>query len=533
MSFRQNQSQQITFNDTYWGLTDREKKALENSWAKVFADDIFPGINEEPFRVLYSDKASRPNTPVNVLVGASLLKELFDLSDDEIFEELMLDVRFQYALHTMSFEEQPLSDKSLARFRKRCYEYETAFGIDLYHNCIEEIADRIQRLMGIDGRIRRMDSTMIEANIRKLSRMELIYTCIAKLVKYLEKSKVEFDHEQLGHYLDPDDYNRFIYHSRSEDVNERMLTLLKDADTLFEICNGGYDDVTEYQLFARCMAEQTIPEAEGRRLRTKEDGGMDSNTMQNPSDPDATFRSKAGKDHRGYVANLVESVGPNGSVVTGYTFEKNNVSDDAMLREYLENIEPQPEEAVLTVDGAYASVENIELAASKNIELVPTDLRGRDTDPIMAEFKLNEDGTKVLECPNGYAPKSCSYDKKNEQCHVSFLRDQCANCPFQKQCNPKIFKRVAKKTVSRKSVARARYVKSKDTDRFKQIARLRNGVETVPSILKNRYDVNQMPVRGLLRSKFCFGSKLGALNFCKLLRFRNGTGRYAPNPIFG
>lgn len=31
----------------------------------------------------------------------------------------MLDVRFQYALHTTSFEELPLSDKSLQHFRKK------------------------------------------------------------------------------------------------------------------------------------------------------------------------------------------------------------------------------------------------------------------------------------------------------------------------------------------------------------------------------------------------------------------------------
>jgi hypothetical protein len=149
----------------------------------------------------------------------------------------------------------------------------------------------------------------------------------------------------------------------------------------------------------------------------------------------------------------------------------------------------------------------------------------------MADFKFNEDFTKVLECPNGYAPKSCSYDKRNEQCHVSFLRDQCANCPYQKQCKPTIYKRVAKKTVSRKSVARAEYLKDRETERFKQIARLRNGVETVPSILKNQYNADQMPVRGLQRSKFFFGSKIGALNFRKLFRFRNGTGHYAQNPI--
>ena len=54
MSFKVNSSQQISFNDSVFSLTAREKKALDNSWAKIFADEIFPNIDEERFSVLYS-----------------------------------------------------------------------------------------------------------------------------------------------------------------------------------------------------------------------------------------------------------------------------------------------------------------------------------------------------------------------------------------------------------------------------------------------------------------------------------------------
>ena len=63
MSFKENTCQQISFTDSFSGLTAREQKALERSWAKIFADEIFPAIDEKRFSVLYSDKASRPNTP--------------------------------------------------------------------------------------------------------------------------------------------------------------------------------------------------------------------------------------------------------------------------------------------------------------------------------------------------------------------------------------------------------------------------------------------------------------------------------------
>ena len=80
---------------------------MEKSWAKIFADEIFPSIDEERFSVLYCDKASRPNTPVNVIIGALIIKELFDYSDDEIVENLMLDLHLQYALQNSRYQTKP------------------------------------------------------------------------------------------------------------------------------------------------------------------------------------------------------------------------------------------------------------------------------------------------------------------------------------------------------------------------------------------------------------------------------------------
>ncbi len=45
------------------------RKRLENSWACVFYRDFFCRMDETPFSVLYADIPSRPNIPINVLVG--------------------------------------------------------------------------------------------------------------------------------------------------------------------------------------------------------------------------------------------------------------------------------------------------------------------------------------------------------------------------------------------------------------------------------------------------------------------------------
>ena len=124
MSFAFNQSQQLSLFDATSNLTEREKHLLEKSWAKYFAEHIFPEIDEAPFAVLYSDRPSRHNTPVNVIIGALILKEIFGLTDEELVDTLPFDIRYQYALHTTSFEEQPLNGRTLGRFRARCNSYE-------------------------------------------------------------------------------------------------------------------------------------------------------------------------------------------------------------------------------------------------------------------------------------------------------------------------------------------------------------------------------------------------------------------------
>lgn len=529
MAFKQNGCQQISLDDSFLGLTERERNTLEKSWAKIFADEIFPFIDEERFSILYSDKASRPNTPVNVIIGALIIKELFDYSDDEIVENLMLDLHLQFALHTTSFEEQPISDKTLSRFRKRCYDYETLHGVDLYHDCVKDLSSKIAKLMNLNGRIRRMDSMMIESNIRFLSRMELIYTCISKLVMYLSKNKQDVVPESFQHYADPNDYNRIFYHQRNDDMAAMIQTLLEDSNQLLELCKTDFDEAIEYQLFIRCLSDQTVVEGGKRRLRTKEDGTMNSSALQNPSDPDATYRNKAGKLHRGYAANLEETVGKNGSVVTDYQYEQNIYSDSQFLQDSISKMDKSDEEIILITDGGYGGGDNTARAKEKNVTLVTTALIGKEAPDVLADFVFNEDGTKLLKCAAGHSPKSCSYTKRTKQCNVSFERELCANCPHQSQCKPKIYKNVAKFITSQNASNRARTQRYMKEDEFSNYARLRNGVETVPSNIRKNYHLEKLP-RGKQRGKFFFGSKIAALNFRKLFGFRKGLGNYALNP---
>lgn len=347
------EQQQMSLFDSYENLTEREKKFLEKSWARYFSEHIFPKIDEKPYEVLYSAKDSRPNTPVNIQIGALLIKELTGLSDDELLASLMFDIRFQYALHTTSFIEQPLSDRTLGRFRARCNAYEEETGIDLLHDTIHSLSDEMAQMMKIDQSLKRMDSLMVASNIKKMSRLELLYTCVANLAK--EAGRNCTLSEGLLHYTEADDRNRVIYNNHSDETSAKIAAVLKDAAALKEFCGTDYAGSGNYQLRVRVLREQAVQEEDGTyRLHMKEDGGMGSSILQNPADPDATYREKVGKQNRGYVANVTESIDEGGSIVTDYQYAQNNHSDSAFLKETLEGMEEQDEAVTIVADGAYS-----------------------------------------------------------------------------------------------------------------------------------------------------------------------------------
>lgn len=530
MSFVLNSAQQISLFDKLAFLSKRKQQMLEKSWAQSFSDHIFTRINEHIFAPLYSEKTnSRPNAPVNVVVGALILKDFSGLNDEEITEACEFDFRYQYALHTTSFEDQPVSERTLSRFRSRLAAYELTTGEDLLHECFVDMADSMREYMEISPSIKRMDSMMVESNIRKMGRLELLYTCLSNLVKELHRDgKVELL-EGLEHYADPNDRNRVIYHDQGIPQAERLQKVIDDASSLLPKCADEYAESEDYQLLERAIREQTKKDDNGHNIPKGKGDGMDSSTLQSPADPDATYRMKAGKEHRGYSANITETVDKNGSLVTDYQYDVNTRSDVDYLRESLENEGTSEETTALIADGAYASEELTRKAAEKNIGLITTGLRGRKPREILTKFKLSEDGQAVLECPEGHIPQSSSYIRQTDSIRVSFPRCCCESCPHREACNAKVKARTAVLILSLSALEHTQEaIRRKDDDAMKLIGRIRNGVETVPSVLRRKYHVDAMPVRGKLKTKVFFGFKMLALNFSKLWLYERGLEKCRP-----
>lgn len=532
MDFVANSVQQMSLTDSVFNLTKREQNFLEKSWAKTFADKVFPAIDEDIFSVLYSGKASRPNTPVNVIIGALILKEALGDTDDELVQALMFDIRYQYALHTTSFEEQPLSDRTLSRFRARCLAYEIETETDLIHECITKMAKEISEFMDIAPNMQRMDSRMVAANIRNLSVLELFYTCVANLAKIMEQRDTELP-ETVRHYTQKDDYNRFIYHQRDMDAVTRTVLVMHDAEKLVELCDGSgdFDDTSEYQLLIRLLRERTVLNDDGSRCpREKGEIEEPSKVLLNPSDPEATFRKKAGTKHLGYAGNITESVGEKGSLVTDYAYEQNIYSDSQLLKDHLATEPVYPEPAVLVADGAYSGESNTSNAEGHNIRLVTTNFTGYKPADIFAEFVFDKTGRILLECINHKKPVRTHYDEHNDRCNAYFTAEDCGNCPYRVQCHPDFgkSKATALREISWKAVNRAKMLWHMKTEEFYELAHFRNGVESIPSLLRRRYHVDKIPAHGKRRTRLHFGFKIAALNFQKLLDYTSRSETHAP-----
>lgn len=183
---------------------------------------------------------------------------------------------------------------------------------------------------------------------------------------------------------------------------------------------------------------------------------------------------------------------------------------------------------VLVADGAYASENTVKVAKEHNINLTTTNFTGHKPNDCFAEFKFSKDGRQLLYCANDVAPFHQIYDSNNDRCYARFPLEICTNCPHFEACKPRMLTKYARKEVSWKAVNRAQQLRFMKSEKFKELADFRNGVEAIPSLLRRKYNVDRIPVHGIKATKLFFGFKIGALNFKKLLSFTNSLNQCVP-----
>ncbi len=100
-------------------LPEKYRQRLERSWAGTFRREFFLRLHEAPFAALYATVDSRPNTPVNMLVGLDTLKAGFGWSDEELYDHFLYDLQVRYAVGLDSLAEGDFELRTLYNWPRR------------------------------------------------------------------------------------------------------------------------------------------------------------------------------------------------------------------------------------------------------------------------------------------------------------------------------------------------------------------------------------------------------------------------------
>ena len=572
MSYRQNpikldkdgyvEGSQINLFSDYYSLPPRYRRDLQKGWAGAFRVLIMPNIDESPYRVLYSELPGRPNTPVNWILGALMLKGIKQIpTDDDTREKFCYDMEFRYAIVCENYAGAPFSDNVFTDFRKRCMLHYLKTGVDLIHGTFEALREPLQKLMEIDPSLMRIDSTMVEASICEMNRLTLLYISNALMLEAITglkihlrpgktktvKNKVDLidgqicitemsDAEKeadekarasarqaraqkmeeakallpkaLHHYLDKEDENVILYHNKEQSYDERINQVVKDAQEIMKLCeeHPEYRGLEQYDTFVRILKEQCKLDEQGIYSLREKGEGMTSDMVQSPYDTEATYRSKDGESHKGYVVAFTQAQNADGeSLLMDYEVDKNNVSDQELGERLVKRMDEQPADAGAKIvgDSLFTSDEMVRAAAEKNYEIVNTNLTGKRPPDHCADHEFDAEGN-LTKCAGGAVPIETKVNKDGS-CTAKIEKNACEQCPHREECGVKAQKNSNALKTSLKTKERAEELRKRDTEEFRKLSHFRNGVETVPSLLKNKYKIDKIRGSGIARRIFQIG----------------------------
>ena len=193
--FKENHSHlQLPLTSHVDGLPEKLRKRMENSWAGVFYWEFFCRIDETSFGVLYADFPSRPNIPINILVGLEFLKAGNGRTDEELYDNFCYDIQVRYALGYRQLGEGDFDLRTLYYFRERLSRYMQENGVNLIQQAFEQVTDKQVEAFKVKTGKQRMDSFQIASNIRQMGRVQLLVEVLQRVHRMLN----EADQQRYG-----------------------------------------------------------------------------------------------------------------------------------------------------------------------------------------------------------------------------------------------------------------------------------------------------------------------------------------------
>lgn len=521
--FRETRRQQSLLESTYL-VPAVLRGRLQRSWAQAFREHVLPLMDEESFRSTFSTDG-RPNKSVRLLMAAHLLKEMFDLTDQQTLENLSFHLQWHHAL-CLEPEEALTCQKTLHNFRVRL------LGSPEAQRAFARVTEGLIHLDGLSVARQRVDSTHILSNIAHLNRLSLFVETTRSLLRELASACPD-----RLESIDPQLQARYVEEGFEDATREQVRRRLPEAaQDLARLVRKFSDDrevlgLESYRVAARLVLEQCrVRVVESQvEVTLREAGELSGGGLQSPHDPDATYGHKG----KGYEAQLTETCAEENpyQVITDVAINGANKHDSQALPGVLDRLaerELLPE--VLLADAGYCSGDNLLLAAQNGLELLsplasntkPSEAEHQlpsaaaaapqDVQPVeITDFSFNRTRDRALRCPAGVGPHS--QGPVRAQLQALFPKARCRTCPMAPSCptQPRRNGDRALRWTPRKLILTQHRKRQKEPS-FRHLYRKRSGIESTNAELKHRHGAARLRVRRRDRVSLALLLKVTALN---------------------
>jgi Transposase DDE domain/Transposase domain (DUF772) len=512
--------------DPFPYLGPKRKQRIESSWAKVFREHILTTLPVEKVFTKYDPVFGAPTKELYAMLGLMVIQQMHDMTDEEAVDQFAYNIQWHFALNITSASDADayVSPKTLWNMRDLLIER------NLYQVIFEDVAKKLADVFNVDVAKQRFDSVHIFSNMRHLGRLGLFVKTIKKFLVNLKRH-----HKNLYESLETTITDRYMTKQGdavfsmvkpSESINT-LATLANDVFSLVERFRGNEQVVamSTYQLLARLLKEQCVVErvdTHTTQVSVKANKDVPSDSLQNPSDPDAGYDGHKGK---GYQVQVAESYNTSEdtntlNLITSVIVEPAHKHDAHATIPLIESTEKSglKPEAVLA-DTPYGSDENCEKAKTMGVEIVSPVMGklGEASVPLTA-FTMNSEN-EITSCPEGCAPAKTR--SKGDNHTALFSKKTCRGCSRKKTCPTMPGKKGRYLRYDDKAIRLAQRRAQEDTPAFRDRYRFRAGVEGTMSQLDRLTGFKNLRVRGLSAVSFAAHLKAAGINIIRAAAFRN------------
>jgi len=417
-------------------LSERKSNILDDpaSWHNVFFREVTQRVDEPVFEPLFN-AGGRPNAPLRVLLAMMVLKEGNGWSDEQLFDNCRFNLRCMRALGLYGINDDVPVESTYYEFRRRLAEHSAGHGEDLVGKAFRSAARGQIEAYDIKGGKIRMDSKLIQSNIAKAGRLELVLETVRVSTAHLDLGLLsgtldKADIELLGS-LRSKTASNVAYPLDNGEKKGMLERLGRTIKQLLPHC--GKDGVLArlYREQYREVPQDGDGDAKGPGGPTgtavpepREAKEVPADSLQSVHDPEAAFRRKGnGKSEKkvsGYHANVTETFGGENpfELLTDVLTEAADICEDAFLLPAI-----QGSDGVLdtggtggktvghvTTDGGYDSRANREAMAADGSP--HWNMAAHKGAPQRYELDLDADGALAAYCKKTGTHCKTTFSKK-------------------------------------------------------------------------------------------------------------------------